>query len=87
MVLLENVVEIFDLSDPDPTPAVGKFQDDVHRLKPGEIGTALVDNDAVRHPFVLIVFLQKRRAATRSRRLAISGANLTTHRFNVARSA
>lgn len=50
VVLLENVVEIFDRSDPDLTPAVGKFQDDVHRLKPSEIGTALVDNNALRHP-------------------------------------
>lgn len=40
---------IFDLSDLDSAATAGKFQDRVHRLQPGQIGTTLVDDDPVGH--------------------------------------
>ena len=49
VILFENVVEIFDLPDRDGLPCTGELQDYVHSLNAGQIGTALVDDDQVRH--------------------------------------
>lgn len=39
MILFENIVEVFDQLDLDHLCAAGEFQDRVHRLKPGQVGT------------------------------------------------
>lgn len=49
MVLLKNVVQVFDLPDLDDAAAAGEFQDRVYRLQAGEIGAALVDDNSVWH--------------------------------------
>ncbi len=49
VVLFKDVVQIFDLPDLDRSSAIGEFQDRIHRLKPGQIGTTLVYDDALGH--------------------------------------
>jgi hypothetical protein len=49
MVLLQDVVEILDLPDRDQAPSPGEFQDHIHALKAGQIGTAFVNHNPVWH--------------------------------------
>ena len=48
MVLFDHVVQILALYDPDQPSATRKFADHVYGLKPRQIGTALVDSNAIR---------------------------------------
>ena len=49
VILLDDVVQVFDLPDFHGATTAGEFQDRVHRLKPGQIGTTLVYDDALGH--------------------------------------
>lgn len=49
MILLNDIVQIFDRPDLDCAATAGKFQDCVHRLQTGKVGTTLVDDDPVGH--------------------------------------
>lgn len=49
MVLLQDVIEVFELPNLDGAAVAGKFQDPVHGLQAGEIGAAFVDDDPVWH--------------------------------------
>ena len=49
MVLFQYVIEEFNLSHHDGAPVAGEFQDHVHRLQAGQVGTAFVDHDPVGH--------------------------------------
>ena len=49
VVLLENVVELSDLPDPDGVSAIGEFQDYAYGLQVGQIGATLVYDNPVRN--------------------------------------
>jgi hypothetical protein len=49
VILIQDIIEVFNLPDLDDAAAAGKFQAHVHGLQTGEIGTALVDDHPVRH--------------------------------------
>lgn len=68
VVLLENIILIFDLQDFDGLPSSGEFQDHIHGFRPRHIGPAFVDNDAVGDTVVVIARRKKRRAASLSQR-------------------
>lgn len=48
MVLLDDIVEIFDLDNLDQAEPAGKQQQPVHDLQSSKVGTALVDDNFLR---------------------------------------
>lgn len=47
MVLLKDIVQIFDLQDFDGLPCSRELQDHIHGFQPRQIGPTFVDDDAV----------------------------------------
>ena len=50
VVLLDDVMEVFDLQDLDQAARSDEFQDDVQTSQTCQIGTALVEDNPVRQP-------------------------------------
>ena len=68
VVLLQNVIEILDLSDRDEVPRPGKLQDHVHCHQAGQINAAFVDDRTIPYTICSNGLLENLRAAARSRR-------------------
>lgn len=66
--LFKYVVEIFDLADFNDPASSGEFQDAVDCLKASQIGSTLVDDNALGNAVGCDSFLEHLRAATRFRR-------------------
>lgn len=49
MVLLKDVIEIFDLADFYHGAGSSDFKDHIHSLQSGQIGSALVNDDLLRN--------------------------------------
>lgn len=47
MILLEDIVQVFDLPDLDCAATAGAFQDHVYRPQTGKVGTALFNENPV----------------------------------------
>ena len=68
MILLKDIVQIFDLENVYLRALAREFQDDVNRLKPRKVGAAFVDDNTIRHAVTVDHLFEKRRAAGRFRR-------------------
>jgi hypothetical protein len=71
MVLLQDIVQAFDLPDVDGTPDAGEFQDHVTACRPARVAPLLSTTTRSGTPFELIARLKKRRAAAVSRRSGV----------------
>lgn len=49
MILLKDVVEIFDLHDLDHAAGAGELQDHIDALQPRQIGSTFVDDHPIRN--------------------------------------
>ena len=49
VILFEDVVEAFHLQTLDRLARAGELEDDVHRVKASQVGTAFVDDHPIRH--------------------------------------
>ncbi len=68
MILLKDVIEIFDLKNLNHLACVRDFQDYVYSLSTGQIGPAFINDDLIRNTIAAIAFLKKRLAEPRFRR-------------------
>lgn len=67
MILLDNVIKIFDLENVDqPEPSV-QNESEIDIVQPGKIGTAFIDDDFVGEPIVADCAFKKAVAAASSR--------------------
>lgn len=70
VILLKNVVQVFDLPDLNCVASAGGFQDRIDRLQTSQIGTALVDDHPIRQAVRADHPLEK---PPRSRKIAAAG--------------
>ncbi len=47
MILLKDIVQVFDLLDLDGLPCSPEFQDHIHGFQPRQIGPTFVDDDTI----------------------------------------
>ena len=47
VILLKDIVQIFDLQDLDSLPGSDELEDHIHGFQPRQIGPTFVDNDTV----------------------------------------
>ena len=69
MILLKDIVQIFDLQYFDGLPCSGEFQDHIHGLQPRQVGAAFVNHDAIGEAIIADRALEetpRRRLAWRS---------------------